>query len=452
VNTPPNGTAQHSSRHDGAPDGKPAREKEGHRQEKDSHAHPKSPAPDTSPNFADRHRTGMPLGKLAIGLLVVLGIAALVLIPRLHHNKELKKSTQEMAVPTVTVIHPTVGAQKVTLTLPANVQAFYDAPIYARTNGYLKKWYVDIGTPVKQGQLLAEIETPEVDQQLLQARASRDQAVANLALAKTSADRWVGLLKSNAVSQQEVDEKTGDLAARQADLAAAQANVGRLESMQSFQKLVSPFDGIVTARQTDVGALIDSTSAGRALFRVAQIGTLRVYVMVPEAYSSSITPGMQAQVALASSPGQAPTGQVVSTAGSIDPTARTLLTEIQVPNPDGKFMPGGYAQAHFDIVLPHPPLIVPANTLLFRTEGSQVGIVNGDHDIELKKVHIGRDFGTTVEITEGLSPDDWIVLNPSDSLAAGIKVNPQEKKADDKGQGQSQGGAAPKADQKQDQK
>jgi RND family efflux transporter MFP subunit len=445
VNTPTNGTAQHSSRNDGSPDGKPAREKDGHRPEKDAHGQAKSPASGASPDLADRHRTGIPLGKLAIGLLVVLGIAALVLFPRLRHNKELKQSTEEMSVPTVTIMHPTVGAKEVTLTLPANVQAFYDAPIYARTNGYLKKWYVDIGAPVKQGQLLAEIETPEVDQQLLQARASRDQAVANLALSKTSADRWVGLLKSNAVSQQEVDERTGDLAARQADLAAAQANVGRLESMQSFQKLLAPFDGIVTARQTDVGALIDSSSAGRALFRVAQIGTLRVYVMVPEAYSASITPGMQAQVALASSPGQAPTGQVVSTAGSIDPTARTLLTEIQVPNPENKFMPGGYAQAHFDIILARPPLIVPANTLLFRTEGSQIGVVNSDHEIELKKVRIGRDFGTTVEITEGINPDDWIILNPSDSLTAGAKVNPQEKKAD---QPKVDQGTAPKPGEK----
>jgi len=426
VNKPTNGTVQHPPRHDGAPGVPPT---------------PKAkPDPKTAPEAKERppqrpnpgahaEEKGFPFWPIVIGAAVVIGIIALVLIPRLHQKSELKTSTDEMSVPTVTILHPKTGPGQVTLTLPGNVQAFYDSPIFARTDGYLKKWYVDIGGAVKEGQLLAEIDSPEVDQQLIQAQASRDQATANLNLSRTTAVRWEGLLKTNAVSQQEVDEKEGDLAARQADFANADANVRRLENLQSFEKVVAPFDGIVTQRNTDIGNLINAGASGpgQQLFRVAQIGTLRVYVQVPEAYSASITPGTEAQIALASSPGQPATGKVVSTAGSIDPGSRTLMTEIQVPNPDDKLMPGGYAQVHFDIVLPHPPLVIPANTLLFRTAGSQVGIVDADHTVQLKKVQIGRDFGTTVEITDGITADDSVILNPSDSLTAGTKVNVKEQ-------------------------
>ncbi len=414
MNKPTNGTVQHPPRNDGAQDG---------------HPHPAPPKTPPRSQPPAQPKKGNSLLIIGIGAGVVVVIMALVLIPRFHKQGELKKSTDEMAVPTVTVLHAKPGPNQVTLTLPGNVQAFYDSPIYARTNGYLKKWYVDIGAAVKEGQLLAEIETPEVDQQLNQAIATRDQATANLNLSRTTSQRWEGLLKTNAVSQQEVDEKEGDLAARQADFAADDANVHRLENLQSFEKVVAPFDGIVTQRNTDVGDLINSgeSGPGQQLFRVAQIGTLRVYVQVPEAYSASITADTVAQIAMASSPGTPVTGKVVSTAGSIDPGSRTLTTEIQVPNPDNKLMPGGYAQVHFDIQLPHPPLVVPANTLLFRTAGSQVGVVNADHTVTLKKVQIGRDFGTSVEITDGLSTSDEIILNPSDSLTEGTKVQTKEQ-------------------------
>jgi len=436
VNKPTNGTVQHPPRHDGAPGTPPPpKAQPDHKDHKT--------APEAKPRAYDATpEKGFPFLPVVIGAAVAIGIIALVLIPRLHEKSELKSSTQEMAVPTVTVLHPKTGPSQVTLTLPGNVQAFYDSPIFARTDGYLKKWYVDIGGAVKEGQLLAEIDSPEVDQQLNQAVAARDQAKANLTLSQTTAARWEGLLKTNAVSQQEVDEKEGDFAARQADFANADANVHRLENLQSFEKVVAPFDGIVTQRNTDIGNLINAGSSGpgQQLFRVAQIGTLRVYVQVPEIYSASITPGTEAQIALASSPGVSVTGKVVSTAGSIDPGSRTLTTEIQVPNPDDKLMPGGYAQVHFDIQLHHPPLVVPSNTLLFRTAGSQVGIVKSDQTVDLKKVQIGRDFGTTVEIIDGLSADDSVILNPSDSLTIGTKVNVKEQT--DPAKAASAGGAS----------
>ena len=392
----------------------------------------------------DRHEHKKP-SFLKIGLIVLAaaGVFLLVLIPRLRQKKEVREATDRMAVPNVTVVHPKPGPSETTLNLPGNVKAFLEAPLYARTDGYVKKWYFDIGAPVKEGQVLAEIETPEVDQQLAQSRAARDQASANLMLAKTSADRWNDLLRQHAVAQQESDQRNSDYAARQADYASADANVKRLESLQSFQKVTAPFDGIVTSRRIDIGSLINagSSAAGQELFRVAQIGTLRVYVNVPEAFSSSVPVGTPATIDFASAPGVEGKGNVVSTAGAIDPQARTLLVEIQVPNNDGKFLPGGYAQIHFQVRLDHPALVVPANTLLFHSAGSQIGVVGPDHVVTLKKVQIGRDFGTTVEIVDGLQADDFIIVNPSDSLTSGIKVESKEKTDAQPGQtpGQTQG-------------
>ncbi len=378
-----------------------------------------TPKPPPSPRF---FTTGLILLGLAAGL-VVLAVAT----HRLHRSSGVVRANREMAIATVTTLHAKVDRSEIHLTLPGNVEAFYDAPIYARTNGYLKRWNVDIGTEVKVGQVLAEIETPEIDQQLNQAYAVREQAKANLALAKTTADRWIELLQKNAVARQDVDEKTGNLAAQQAALAAADADVRRLENLQSFKNITAPFDGIVTTRNTDVGDLINSGggNAGRELFRVAQIGTLRVYVSVPEVYSSAIAIGLSATIELASAPGQAVTGKVTSTAKAIDPDSRTLLTELQVPNPGGRLLPGSYATVNFHVPVGSPPLVVPVNTILFRPAGAQIGVVGADGIVALKNVRIGRNFGTTVEIVGGLRAEDAIILNPSDSLMAGVRVRTQ---------------------------
>ena len=361
---------------------------------------------------------------LILAACLLAGLFALAVAHRLRLHRLVVQDTREMAVPSVTVLHPRIDRSDLTLALPGSVMPFYDAPIYARTNGYLKKWYVDIGTEVKEGQLLAEIETPEIDQQLNQAYAEREQAKANLALARTTAVRWKDLLQKNAVAQQDVDEKLGSLAAQQAALNAAAAAVRRLENLQSFKNIIAPFDGIVTNRNTDVGDLINSggASGGQELFRVAQIGTLRVYVNVPEVDSSLIAIGDTATIALASAPGRPAVGKVTSTAKAIDPSSRTLLTEIQIANPGGRFLPGSYAQVIFHLVGGRPPLVIPINTILFRPIGPEVGLVDPHGVVTLRAIEIGRNLGTTVEVVSGLKAEDTVILNPSDSLATGARV------------------------------
>lgn len=323
----------------------------------------------------------------------------------------------------VSVVHPSRSDANQDLMLPGNVQAFVETPIFARTNGYLVRWYVDIGGRVKAGDLLASIDTPEVDQQLNQAEAAQLQAQANLDLARTTADRWHNLLKSDGVSQQEVDQNDAAYKARQADLNAAVANVDRLKDMQSFQKVTAPFSGILTARNIDIGALIVNGTS-QPLFRLAQIDVLRVYVNVPESYSNDIRPGIQADLHVAELPGRVFSGKVVRSAGAIDPASKTLLTEVDVPNPKGDLLPGAYVQAVFHLKTGAPPLTIPSNTLIFRS-GTQVAVAESNK-AHLRNIVIGRDLGNSLEVISGLQPSDSVILNPPDSISDGAAVSIQQ--------------------------
>ena len=311
------------------------------------------------------------------------------------------------------------------LFFPRTSRPICDAPIYARTNGYLKRWYVDIGSHVKAGQLLAEIDTPEVNQQLRQARADLATAQANLNLSQITADRYAGLLKTDSVSKQDADNAAGDYAAKQAAVQSAQANVKRLEELQSFQKIYAPFDGVITARNTDIGALIDSGSSsgtGNELFHIAQPDKLRVYVNVPEAYSQAARPGLTADLTLSEFPGRRFQGKLVRTANAIDPSTRTLLVEIAVDNPTGQLFTGSYAEVHFKLPTPTSSLILPVNTLLFRSEGLRVATVGPDQHVALRPITIGHDFGSEVEVVAGLGGNENVILNPPDSVVEGETV------------------------------
>jgi len=361
--------------------------------------------------------------------LAAVAVAALLflsgLLPRVKARATLAKETQAMAVPAVVVVQPKRSAPSQELILPANVQAFADAPIYARTNGYLKRWYVDIGGRVKAGQLLAEIDTPEVDQQLRQARADLRTAEANLNLSKITADRYAGLLKTDSVSKQDADNAAGDYAAKGATVQSGQANVKRLEELQSFQKIYAPFDGVVTARNTDVGALIDSGSASgprSELFHISQPDKLRVYVNVPQVYSQAAKPGMMADLILSEFPGRPFPGKLVRTANAIDPASRTLLVEIAVNNPTGALFTGAYAEVHLKLPTPASNLILPVNTLLFREEGLRVATVGDGQKVELTPITLGHDFGSEVEVVAGLTGNEKVIVNPPDSIVSGQSV------------------------------
>jgi RND family efflux transporter MFP subunit len=359
------------------------------------------------------------LAVVVCGAVLLFGI-----MPRLEARDALKKETQDLNVPTVSVTKPKSrdGAQE--LVLPGNIQAFMDAPIYARTTGYLKRWYADIGTHVKAGQLLAEIDTPEIDDQLQQARADLATATANYQLSEKTAVRWQQLLTSDSVAKQEADEKMGDRDAKKAALDGARFNVSRLEKMQAFKKIYAPFAGVVTTRNTDVGALIDagSNGTGKELFHIAAIDKLRVFVNVPQAYSRDAVPGTPAELTLGELPDRRFSGKVVRNSQSIDAATRTMLTEVAVDNPNGELLPGAYAQVHIKPQSSRPAVIVPINTLLFRPDGTQLATVTNDQKVVLKKVVIGRDFGTEVEIVSGLDPNALVIVNPSDSLTAGTEV------------------------------
>lgn len=360
------------------------------------------------------------LAALTVVVLVISGI-----VPRVRARANLQKETQEMAVPSVTVIHPKRAEASPEIVLPANVQAFIDAPIYARTNGYLKKWYVDIGTRVKAGQLLAEIDTPEVNQQLRQARADLNTAEANLNLSHITAERYKDLLKTDSVSKQDADNAAGDYAAKQAIVKSAEANVRRLEELQSFQRIYAPFTGLITTRNTDIGALIDSGAGGgqrTELFHIVQPDKLRVFVNVPEAYSQAAKPGLTADLTLAEFPGRRFQGKLVRTASAIDTNTRTLLVEIDVDNPTGTLLTGAYAEVHLKLATSNSSLIVPVNALLFRSEGLRVATVPDGQHVELKPVTLGRDFGNEVEVVSGLNAADTVVVSPPDSLASGQSV------------------------------
>jgi RND family efflux transporter MFP subunit len=359
------------------------------------------------------------LALLIVGAVIVAGI-----LPRLKARAALKVETNEEAVPNVSVIHPKLGAPQQEIVLPGNMQPFQDSPIYARTNGYLRKWYVDIGGHVKSGELLAEIETPEVDQQLDQARADLNTAEANYGLAQTTAARYQDLAKSDAVSKQDVDNAAGDFAAKKAMLASAQSNVRRLEQMQSFEKIYAPFAGVITARNTDVGHLINSGAGAPAteLFHIAATQTLRVFINVPQADSQAAKPGLVADLTMPEFPGKTFKGKLARTADSIDPATRTLLVEVDVDNANGELLPGAYTEVHLKVPTGVPSLILPVTTLIFRSQGMQVATVQEGKRATLTNVVIGRDMGTEVEVVSGLTANDSVIVSPPDSLISGETV------------------------------
>jgi membrane fusion protein, multidrug efflux system len=357
---------------------------------------------------------------------LVFAALALGVVPRLLARRALAQQTVALAEPTVSVIRPQPAPALQEVLLPGDVEAYRQTPIYARASGYLKKWTVDIGGRVRAGQLLAEIDAPEVDDQLHQAGADQKQAQANQELAAVTAQRYHDLLVSNSVSRQEADAMASDAKAKEALLEAANSNVARLEKLQSYEKVYAPFDGIVTARNVDVGALIEAGSAGgpaRELFDLAQTGTLRVYVDVPQDDSrQAAAPGAGAYLTLSQFPGRKFPGQIVRNAGAINPVARTLRLEVDVPNADGALLPGSYAQVHLQLHAAQPAYALPVNTLLFRPQGVQVATVDGHGEVLLKTITIGRDFGSRVEVASGLAGDEAVILNPSDAIADGVKV------------------------------
>ncbi len=363
---------------------------------------------------------------LIVAALVVLG--AVTLFQRRTQYQALAKETETLAIPTVAVIHASVESAEEDLVLPGTMQAYVESPIYARTNGYLKKWYHDIGSRVRQGDLLVDIDTPEVDQQLSQARADLNTAQANANLSKITASRYQELIKTDGVSKQEVDNAVGDMEAKLATVKSAEANVRRLEELESFKHIYAPFSGVVTRRSVDTGTLINAGNGGTSqqLFFLAQTDPIRVYVSVPETYAASIRAGLGAYLELTQFPGQRFQGKVVRTAESIELGTRTLLTEVDVPNHTSTLLPGGYAQVHLQVKVTGARLVVPVNALLFRSEGLRAIVVDANHKMHLRPLTIGRDYGTTLEVLQGLEVSDWIVLNPADSLDDGQEVHVKE--------------------------
>ncbi len=382
-----------------------------------------------------------PSRRWMVALIAFLIVAAVVIsgiVPRVKARATLRKETNDLAIPAVVVAQPKKSAPGQEVILPANVQAFKDAPIYARTNGYLKRWYVDIGAQVKTGQLLAEIDTPEVDQQLHQARADLSTAEANMHLSEITSSRYQGLLKTDSVSQQDADNANGDFAAKKAIVQSSQANLRRLEELQSFEKIYAPFDGVITARNTDIGQLINSgssTGPKTELFHIAAPGRLRVYVNVPQVYSQVAKPGLKADLALAEFPGRRFEGTLVRTADAIDTASRTLLVEIDVNNPTGELLTGAYAEVHLKLPGSISTFTIPVNTLLFRSEGLRVAVVK-DSKATLIPVTLGRDFGSEVEVLTGLNGDENLIVNPPDSIVSGQPVRLAQNAASAKGAAQ----------------
>jgi RND family efflux transporter MFP subunit len=355
---------------------------------------------------------------------VFAGLLVSGILQRLRASAALRTETSDMAVPTIAVVSPQRTAPSQEIVLPGNVQPYVTAPIFSRSNGYLQAWYFDIGAHVKKGQLLAVIATPEVDQQLGQSRSNLSTAQANLRLSEITKDRYEGLLKTHAVSQQDVDNAVGTYNANKSIVEADQANVKQLEALQSFEKIYAPFDGIITARNTDVGALVDSGSSGGVktdLFHLSQVDRLRVYVNVPEQYSQATTSGLTAELSLAEFPGTTFKGQLVRTSEAINFETRTLLAEVDVANPTGKLLSGSYAEVHFKVPGKLATYVLPTETLLFRKEGLRVAVVK-DNKAQLLPVTPGRDFGDTIEIISGLQGDESVIVSPPDSVVNGEKV------------------------------
>ncbi|HJT87549.1 MAG TPA: efflux RND transporter periplasmic adaptor subunit [Bryobacteraceae bacterium] len=361
-----------------------------------------------------------------LGFFIYSGIKS-----RVRADAVLERETLDMAVPTVSVVHPKPQPAREEIVLPGNMQAFVATPIYARTNGYLKRWYFDIGAHVHAGQLLAEIETPEVDQQLDQARADLATAQANYRLAQTTAERYQSLLKTESVSKQDVEDKVGDMQAKQAMVASAQSNVRRLQELQSFQKVYAPFDGVITARNIDIGALIDAgaNAPGKELFDMASVNRLRVYINVPQDDARAAIPGSPADLTLTELPGRHFYGKIARTSDAIDPASRTLLTEVDVDNPTGELLPGAFVNVHLKLDSKAAAVTLPSDTLLFRSEGLRVGVVRNGHAV-LVPITIGRDFGRSVEVISGVGPRDQVILDPSDSLTSGTEVRVRQAQGD----------------------
>jgi RND family efflux transporter MFP subunit len=356
-------------------------------------------------------------------LLVALALGVWGEVSRVHARSTLGKETADAAVPTVLTTNPNRTTLGEELVLPGTVQAYVEAPIYARTNGYLKEWHTDIGTQVTKGQLLAEIETPEVDQQLSQAVADLATARANESLSNSTNVRWKGLLATESVSKQDADEKAGDAAAKKAAADSAAANVARLRELESFKRVVAPFSGVITARNTDIGALINAgESAGTELFRIADTHKLRIYALVPEAYAAVTSPGLEAELHFAEQPQKTFAAKTVRTSNALNPTLRTLQVELELDNAKHEVFPGAYAEVHFKLPANAESLRLPANTVLFRAAGLQVATVDNQRHVKLKSIVQGRDFGNTIEILSGLESTDVVVLNPPDSLTDGALV------------------------------
>jgi membrane fusion protein, multidrug efflux system len=362
------------------------------------------------------------VGVLVLALLLAGGFT---MFGRMTHERALAKETELATIPTVAVVHPLAEKPDEELVLPGSLLAYEESPIYARTNGYLLRWYKDIGSHVKKGDLLASIDTPEVDQELNQSRASRQQIVAALELAKISADRWENLRKTDSVSAQEADQQTSGYKQAQANLAAADANVKRLEQLEGFKQVYAPFDGVLTRRNVDPGALINAGAgaAGSQLFNIARVDPLRVFTSVPQAYAPFIRVGEKTYITLQEFPGEKFVAAVARTAEAIDTNTRTLRTEVDVPNKDGRLLPGSFGEVHFAVGMNVDKVTVPVNAMLFRAQGAQVAVVGSDNKVQLRSINIGRDYGTALEILGGVTAADQVVINPADSLEEGQQVN-----------------------------
>jgi RND family efflux transporter MFP subunit len=359
---------------------------------------------------------------LIVGILAA-ALAAWGIVSRLATRSELRKSSLQDAVATVVTAKPQLSGAGDELVLPGIVQAYIESPIYARTSGYLKSWRTDIGARVHKGDLLAEIETPEVDKELAQARADLATAQANLAISVITNQRWQGLLKTQAVSKQDADNRAADAAAKKTTVDSAEQNVARLKDLESFKRVVAPFDGVITARNTDVGYLINAgQAAGTELFRLADIHRLRIYAQVPEAYAAATAAGLKAELHFTERPGVTYAADTIRTSNALDPTARTLQVELQLDNREAQLFPGSYTEIHFKLPSSMETLRLPSNTVLFRGKNLEVAVVGRDHKIKLKDIDQGRDFGKTIEVLHGLDPDDAVVVNPPDSIEDGMQV------------------------------
>ena len=376
---------------------------------------------------------------VVVALLVITGI-----VPRLRASRALAAETNALAAPTVLVTQPKPGVPSQEIELPGNIEAFVDSPIFARTSGYLKRWHFDIGSHVKQGQLLAEIESPEVDHQLSQAQADLGTAKVNERLSEITANRYSDLIKQDAVSQQDTDNAVNDLAAKRTAVKSAQANVDRLSQLVAFEKVYAPFDGVITARNTDIGQLIDSGAAGgtpRSLFQMAAINRLRVFINVPQIYSQAATPGLTADLMFAEFPGRRFPGKLVRTSRAIDPVSRTLNVEVDVDNANGELFPGAYAEVHLKLKDGiRSTLVIPVSALLFRREGLRVAVAKNDDTAELLPITLGRDFGDVAEVTTGLTGNERVITNPPDSIIDGERLNVQVENQQTTGAARKAGG------------